>query len=259
MPKYPKKITLRKMKYPSPSGYVNIGKYIPPFEKVVNGFGFIGVVIEDYGSGKIMCNVCGKWFEQLPTHISHKHNLNAEEYKMKFGLLVSTALKSKKMRLAQSKIMQGMRASHPKHCYKFVKNNVWAGNRKDKPKAVESRNKYGVCDLQIAERIRNLAKELGKTPTLTDLSERYGAGFMTLLNSRYGSYVKLCHNIGLEANYSNFNPKYSREYFIEKASSNEPSTRILTINEGRAFYRYFKGGIKELRKIVNKIKARNEI
>ena len=38
MPKYPK-LKSRTIKYDSPSGYVHIGKYIPPFEKVKNGFG----------------------------------------------------------------------------------------------------------------------------------------------------------------------------------------------------------------------------
>jgi len=253
MPNYPLE-TLRKIKYDSPSGFVHIGKYVPPFEKVENGFGYNGVIVEDFKSGKLQCHICGEWFEQMAMHINHKHDLNGKEYKQKFGLLTSTALKSKKMRLTQSLIMQKLRGRNKSNRFKFEKKNLFAGNRKNKPKAVESRNKYGVCDLQIMQKVIELKKELGKTPTLTQLKDRYGGGFIFHLNKKYRSYVKYCYQIGLNPNYSNFNPKYSREYFIEKSMNKSPSIRIFTINESRALYKYFKGGIKELKVEVQKRK-----
>lgn len=251
MPHYPKTIS-KKIKYDSPSGYVSIGKYIPPFEKVKDGFGFMGVMIEDFESGKLQCSICGEWFETLPNHL-RSHNILSSDYKIRFGLLVSTALKSKKMRLRQSKIMQGLRWKNKSNRGSFKKNNSFAGNRKGKSKALESRNKYGVCDLQIMQKVIELKKEIGKTPTLTQLKDRYGNVFLTHLYKRYGSYIKYCNEIGMNPNYSNFNPKYNREYFIEKALSNEPSIRAFTSNEGRAFYKYFKG-INELKLIVKQLK-----
>lgn len=251
MPEYPK-VTDRKIKYNSPSGYVHIGKYVPPFEKVKDGFGFMGVIVEDFKSGKLQCHECGEWFEQLVSHIHPAHNLSCSEYKKKYGLLMSTALKSKRMRLRQSEVMQGMRKKHKKHRFKFAKNNDYAGNRKGIKKAVESKNKYGVCDLQIMQKVIELHNELGKTPTLTELKDRYGGAFLFHLHKRYGSYVAYCKKEGFIPNFSNYNPKYSREYFIEKALSNEPSFRIFTTNEARAFYRWFKS-IKELRKEIELI------
>lgn len=253
MPNYPK-ITSRKIKYNSPSGYVNIGKYIPPFEKNPTGYGFKGVLIEDSKTGKIQCSICGGWYEILNSHLTNIHKITDEDYKIKFGLLKSTALRSKRLRLIQSENMIRLRKSNPKYRTCFKRNNEWAGNRKDKPKAVESQNKYGVCRLQLIERILELKKELGKTPTLIDLKERYGDTLITNLHERFGSYIKLCEEIQLEPNNSNFNPKYSKEYFIEKALSNEPSFRIFTINEGRALYRYFPRGMRELKKIVKEMK-----
>jgi len=253
MPPYPL-IKDRKIKYDSPSGYVHIGKYILPFEKNDAGFGFKGVVIEDFKSGKLQCSICGEWFEQMAMHLNHKHNIDSKEYKKRFGLLLSTALKSKTMRLKQSEIMQKMRRSYRKHRIKFKKNNLFAGNRKGIKKAPESRNKYGVCDLQIMHKILELGEELGKTPTLTQLKERYGGGFIFHLHKRYGSYIKYCNEAGLNPNYSNFNPKYSREYFIEKANGKTPSIRLFTVNEGRALYKYFPKGINELKREVNKLK-----
>ena len=251
MPNYPT-LKSKSIKYDSPSGKVIIGKYIPPFEKNDIGFGFKGVILEDHASGKIQCYSCGKWFENLSTHIFFAHQLTASDYKRKFGLLQSTALKSKKMRLDQSKVMIKMRKSDAKHRYKFEKNNVFAGNRKDKPKAVESQNKFGVCDLQIMERLTDLAKDLKKTPTLIDIKERYGDGLIAIMSKRYGSYIKYCKDIGLDPNFSNFNPKYSKEYFIEKMLSNEASIRIFTENELRALYKYFKSQ-SELKENVKQI------
>jgi predicted transcriptional regulator len=74
-----------------------------------------------------------------------------------FGLSTSTALKSKKVRLRQSEVMVEMR-KQKKHRWRFEKNNSFAGNRKGKPKSVETVNKYGVCDLQIRDRILKLKK-----------------------------------------------------------------------------------------------------
>jgi len=251
MPNYPK-ITSRTIKYNSPSGRVVIGKYILPFEKNENGFGFKGVVVEDKVTGQLECSICGKWFNNLPTHL-RTHNITAPDYKRQFGLLQSTALKSHALRLAQSKVMSGMRRKHKKHRSCFAKNNEWAGNRKGIKKAEESKNKYGVCDLQIMDKVIELAKELKKTPTLIDLQKRYGGGFIFLLHKRYGSYVKYCREIGFEPCFSNHNPKYSRAYFIEKALSNEASVRIYTVNERAGLYKYVKGGILELKQIVNEV------
>jgi hypothetical protein len=253
MPNYPK-ITSKILDYDSPSGKVRIGKYIPPFENVKDGFGFMGVIVEDFVSGKLQCHLCGKWFETLPNHL-RKHEITGKDYKIRFGLLQSTALKSKKMRLKQSKIMQRLRKKNPQNNYKFTKNNSFAGNRKGIKKAVESKNKYGVCDLQIIERIINLKDELGKTPTLTQLSDRYGGAMIFHLSKRYGSYIKLCHDIGLTPNFSNFYPKYSKQYFIEKALNGEPTVRNFTVTESRNLYKYFKGGFRELKEIVNRIKG----
>lgn len=263
MPPYPKQVVLNKIKYESPSGFVNVGKYIPPFEKVKNGFGYMGVVVEDYESGKLQCHICGEWFEIFNFHLKNKHGINSNEYKERFGLSKSTALLTKKIRLKQSKVMIELNKTNPK-CFNrshfgFEKNNKFASNRKNKPKSAETKNKYGVCDLQIADRLLKLKDKLGKTPTLIDLKEEYGAAFIFHIHKRHQSYIKLCRQLKLEPNYSNYNPKYSKEYFIEKGLSNEPTHRILTINEGRYLYKYFKGGVKEWKKAIQEVKKKNGI
>jgi len=249
MPNYPI-VTSKEIDYPnSPSGKAIVGKYIPPFEENETGFGFKGVALEDLESHRLECCICGKWFENLSCHLrSHKNT--APEYKRRFGLLQSTALKSHRMRLIHSETMIKMRNGDKKHRWKFQRNNIFAGNRKGKKKAVESKNKYGVCDLQIMEKVIDMHKELGKTPTLIDLKNRYGEAFIYHLYKRYNSYVKYCNNVGFIPNFSNHNPKYSKEYFVKKAMDKEPSIRIFTESEGRNLYKYIKGGIPELKQLV---------
>ena len=50
MPEYPAIIS-NKIKYDSPSGFVNVGKYIPPFEKVKKGFGYKGALYKYFKGG----------------------------------------------------------------------------------------------------------------------------------------------------------------------------------------------------------------
>lgn len=252
MPSYPE-ITSKKIKYNSPSGFVHIGKYVPPFEKVKEGYGFMGVIVEDWNSEKLQCHICGKWFENIPTHLRHAHNITANDYKKNYGLLQSTALKSKRLRIRQSEVMQKLRGKNKANRHSFSKKNSFAGNRKNTKRAVEGRNKYGVCDLQIMQKVIELKKELGKTPTLTQLVKRYGCAFVFHLHKRYGSYVKYCQDLGFDANYSNFNPKYTKEYFIEKALSNEPTMRIFTLNEYAGLRRHF-GNLTNLRKFIKEMK-----
>ena len=248
MPHYPR-FTNKIMKYlEAPSGKVRIGKYVPPFEPVKEGHGFLGVVLEDVKSGFLQCHICGRWYGIFNSHLAKIHGTNSDEYRKRFGLSKSTALKSKKVRLRQSQVMIDMRKDNPKKFgRKFGIKNVFAGNRKDKPKSSETRNKYGVCNLQIMDRIILLKKKLGKTPTLIDLKEEYGGGFIFHIHKRYNSYVTLCRTLGFEPVTSNQNPKYSRQYFIEKALSNEASHRIFTQSESRNFYVYFPKGIEDLK------------
>lgn len=257
MPSYPLTV-VQKIKYDSPSGYANIGKYVPPFEEVEEGFGFKGVMIEDHESGFLQCHICGKWFEIFNSHLKSQHNMTSQEYREKFGLSKSTALRSKRLRLIQSKVMSDLRRNNPqKHTYKFKKNNYQASNRKDKPKSLETVNKFGVCDLQIADKILKLRDKLNKTPSLIDLKEEYGAGFIHHIHKRYSSYIKLCRQLGMKPITSSHNPKYSREYFIEKFLDEEPNHRLMTVTESRNMYKYFKDGIKELKQAVEKRRNKN--
>ena len=260
MPNYPKNTTST-IPYDSPSGEINIGKWLPPFKKLDKGFGFLGVLAEDVGTGKLQCHICGGWYEILTTHIFAKHKINSEKYHLKFGLLRDTALKSKRIRKLQSEFMVEARKTNPKRRMKFKKGNKESANRKGKPKAIESQNKYGVCELQIAEKIIQLRNKLGKTPSLTALIDEYGGTLSTNIHNRFGSYVKLVKKLGMIPVFSSKHRKYSKKYFVKKGveavkdGKKLKVEKIFGINEDRALSRYFpsrKSWEKAVLKVVNK-------
>jgi len=244
MPQYPT-TKLKTIKYNSPSGTININKWIPPFEKVKGGFGFTGVLAEDSKTGQLQCHVCGDWYELLTTHIFAKHNLTSLEYCERFGLLRSTALKSMRIRKLQSKVMLDMRKRNIKHRMKFKKGNLCSANRRGKPKAVEAQNRYGLCNLQVVDKITALKNKLGKTPALTEVIDEYGASMASLMHTRYAGYLKFIKEQGWTPVVSSRNPKYSKEYFIQlgvralKSGKKLIGKRLMTVSESRNIYNYF--------------------
>jgi len=244
MPEYPTQ-KLKTISYDSPSGKININKWIPPFEEVENGFGFVGVLAEDTGTGKLQCHLCGSWYELLTTHIWAKHEILSKDYSEMFGLFRNTALKSMRIRKIQSKVMLGMRKTHAKYRKKFKKGNVESGNRGGKPKAAEGQNRFGVCDLQVQDKIVKLRNKLNRTPALTELIDEYGGAFSTLIHNRYGGYLALLREYNWTPVHSSWNPKYSQEYFIkvgvDAVLSGEKliGSRIFSQNEERHVYTYF--------------------
>lgn len=237
---------LKKIAYDSPSGSINIGKWVPPFREVEGGFGFYGVLAEDSKTGQLQCHICGEWHEMLSAHAYPKHGLNTVEYQECFGLLRGTVLRTIRMRKLHSKVMTTLRKKYPWKCNrKFEKGNKEAGNRKGTEKAVESANRYGVCDLQMADKIIRLAAKLGKTPTLVEVLDEYGQGTVSVLYARYGSYIDYVRSLGMVANFSNFNPKYSKEYFVDKGVNEARLGNVVAVkkifneSEQRNLYKYF--------------------
>lgn len=150
--------------------------------------------------------------------------------------------------------------------YGFHKKNKYAGNRKGKPKARESQNKFGVCDLQIITKIITLSKKLNKTPSLTELKKEYGQSLISVMYERYGSYIKYCKKyLKMQPNFSSHNPKNKKEWKkqlikigIEQCSHLKKGEKLtitkMPTNEKRYIYKYFKSFNsykKQLKKVIN--------
>lgn len=247
---------LKTMKYDSPSGKIRIDKLIPPFMPVQGGFGFMGVTAIDVGTGKIQCHTCGQWHEQLGLHIFKAHGILSNAYREKYGLYKSAALQSDRLRAIRSQTMHKMRASHPKHRFKFKSRNGVASNQKGKKHPLARANRHGVCELQVADRIAKVAKKLGRTPGLLDLQKEYGGGFIGAIRVRYGSYIALVRRLGYTPLPSSHNPKYSKEFFVQKGvkavTKENKQLKLMHIfseSESRHIYRYC-GSWKKLQRAI---------
>lgn len=250
MPEYPQ-TKQKTISYDSPSGFINIGKWVPPFEPVVGGFGYVGVLAEDSVSGKLQCHECGGWYELLSAHAAAAHGLINGKYQEKYGLSRSTALKCMRVRKIQSAVIQKlqregkMAVGNNLGKSPIVKGNKYAANRKGKPKSVETQNKHGVCDVQMADRITQLATKLGRTPSLTEVIDEYGGGTASIIHSRYGSYITYVKKLGMTPLTSSYNPKHSRESLIQSGMNGVLNggkllaKKILTQSEQRKVYQIF--------------------
>lgn len=245
MPYYPT-TKIKTIKYDSPSGTININKWVPPFQKVEKGFGFVGVLAEDTKTGRLQCHICGAWYELLTTHIWAKHDLTSKEYCENFELFRSTALKSMRIRKIQSEVMFKMRRGHYKHRMKFKKGNKESANRKGLRKPIEGQNRFGLCDLQVKEKIMLLKDKLGRTPALTEVINEYGGGFSTLIHNRYYGYLKLIRSLNMVPVTSSYTPKFSKKYFVElgvnaviKDGKELIGRNILNQSEEKNIYNYF--------------------
>lgn len=273
MPAYPHKKQKTIIYEQAPSGYINIEKWEPPFLPVEAGYGFMGVLAEDSKTGELQCHCCGKWYELLSSHVFATHKMKAGEYQQKYGLLMSTALKSKRIRLMQSALMVelqkkgsmnvGNKKNRNGKRYGFTKKNEQAANRKGNKKALESQNKYGVCDLQITNKIIFLSKELGKTPSLVDIKKKYGGGLISIMHSRYGSYVKYCRNhLKMDPLFSRHNPRTKKDgqkYLLEigrkSIETGNPVVlkKLLSVCEQKNVYKYFGSFPKYKKQLLEKV------
>ena len=60
-----------------------------------------GIVEYDH-EGKPKCEICGKHFDRVISHVRQKHNMSALDYKLKFGLDTSKGICSEKSRKLSS-------------------------------------------------------------------------------------------------------------------------------------------------------------
>lgn len=166
--------------------------YKPPFNKIPEGegFGFEGVILKTPDGSKIQCHICGELFELLCIHI-RQHGMNVTEYRQKFQLARLTKLISPMRSEERSKAYisrysdEEMKAMREKG-QKAAKGKM---NGKGVPLSLETKNKRGSCPDQIIEKIKQLALELGHTPTQLEFNrQEYGERFLHLIKDTFGTY-----------------------------------------------------------------------
>ena len=182
-----------------------------PFMLATDGHGYLGVVMYDDVTDTVQCHICGKWFSNSGIHIAGKHKITSDEYKIRYGLTISTALcgvnVSKKL-----SVLTRDRMSKETMCNLLV-----IGRSKTRRKVrqvggltVARQNKFGLCELQIKARYEVVKKIVGKDPNFNDLN-RYDKKLAGAMSQR-GGLNKFREKIGVDS--SGARPKEDDGLFL---------------------------------------------
>jgi hypothetical protein len=159
------------------AGFNPVYKGVPPFTKVSNGHGYIGVLLEEENSGKLQCHVCGECALNLAKHLYHKHKeLNPTSYREKFGINKTTPLMSPQTLKKIKNNFLDLTEEKQKEIIARLKNNLTRLHKEGNYKKREAKgtsqmqNSFGTCPEQAKERFWKLYKELGRIPKNNELT-----------------------------------------------------------------------------------------
>lgn len=187
-----KKKTIR---YPeAPSGMVTFYNYKEPFMEYEAGFGFQGVLLMDASTGEVQCHPCGEWMDAINSrHLRGRHGITASEYKVEVGLNQNTALISEQHRDKLVRTGQA-RFKNLKKGGKKTKAQIAAitAGLKAYQASMEAKNNQATCPAQLIDRLKKLATELGRTPTVAECK------FFPTLLKVFGTWKEACLRAGLK-------------------------------------------------------------
>lgn len=164
-------------------GTVFIEKDKGPFRR--SGVSLLGALQYDQQRDEIKCHECGEFLRRLASHITKRHGINAREYKNKHGLNMSTRLGGVFVKMYGG--WPGLKLTRGQ--------NVGGKARHTTPASPESLNARNNCSLQLISRIRELAGQLGYTPTHKQLMGQGIHG--TALKAAFGSEATALRVAGL--------------------------------------------------------------
>lgn len=173
--------------------------------------GYKGVVLHDKEEDKILCSECGKWFFSLGKHLNSEHNMTADEYREKHGLYKSVALCSEKYSTQRSEVAQKALTgfSYKKRDSRITGKQQEEEHRKKrllssinaKKYKMMTKNRYGLCDAQIAARLL-IVRDMAGRRTIEDLTNRdfskYDINLYQAMRNKYGSFESACKSLGID-------------------------------------------------------------
>lgn len=186
-----------------------------PYQKVVNGSGYHGVLIKDKSTGKVQCHVCGKFYESIPLHSYQKHKLNAADYKLKYGFASTFPLCSVKVSKQRREKSMRDKMWELGGLEKYKKARL-AGLRKRHKQGgfslafVNSRN---ICNEQIYRRYMLISDKIGSLPSAKTI-RKYDPPLDGVIRSRFGSFNKFKLKFNLPANKRNERNPHSNDRIL---------------------------------------------
>jgi hypothetical protein len=130
---------------------------------VMSGHSILGALEYNQEQEVVKCHECGDWFKELGVHVFRAHGIKAATYKAERGISFGSSLSaigSRKLR-AKNLRRRGLVGKHT-----FKKGHQPHGNGSFSP---EVRNLHMTCKAQLMQKARDLAMQLGRTPTADEL------------------------------------------------------------------------------------------
>lgn len=205
-----------------------VTNYKEPLTETLNGHGYMGALRTTSDGLKLECHICGGLFTHLGRHVWMGHKITAEEYRVKFGLAKSTALvgeglrRELSMRLLEqrnnrsdeeNKAIEEKKRQNLKEYFSIQENrrNHFMGA------SLEQKNKHGKCPEQLKEKVVSLYNELGRTPSYSQFTDKYGKGFTYSIYQTFGGWKQLIKACGMPDRPSDrvYVKKYDKETLLE--------------------------------------------
>lgn len=142
----------------------NVYKYAEKAPFVRSGVSVSGGIEYDAARDFLRCHECGEFFQNLGVHIS-LHEMSQEQYREKHGISRATPLANTRLR----DIRRDAAVARQQH---KTGKQFCKGNKRQTSSSyitVELVNARGNCKLQLLEKLSELAKKLGRTPTAREL------------------------------------------------------------------------------------------
>lgn len=189
-------------------GIETLYKAYAPFIEADNGIGYKGVILHDTNTDKVMCDLCGEWFNSLSRHITSTHNKDVKSYKVERGLGITTPLCTKTVSQTfrsaaiktQSEKPGNMVSIRRKREYR---NPTYLENMKLGKNTMIHRNRFGLCPDQMALRYIVIALDNGKFPN-EGLIFNYDLVLWRNISRLYGNFPSFYKDIGLDPRESNY-------------------------------------------------------
>lgn len=175
---------------------LTLKNYKEPLKKVKKGyFGYQGCLLSTIDGTKVQCHVCGELFISLQAHAHQAHGLLSKDYKKKFDLAHTTALISEVEREKRKQITLKFFANATSEMKAEWRRRRIEGMKKRWNKGtyfkirLETKNKRGTCPDQLIEKIKEVERIKGRTPSLSEfIDETGGQRFKHLIFTTFGSW-----------------------------------------------------------------------
>lgn len=187
----------RIINYDSPTGKAFVGIYKEPFQKVVNGFGYFGVLMQTDNRTLVQCHECGKWFIWINSGHLKIHGYTQKEYNEKFGLNKTKSLLSDEQSyIREDKARKRNRMYSKEEKERLAKLIAVARKNREKQRlsqigkkhSTEYHNRFGTCEKQLKYRLLQYIKTYKDLPSRSKKGE--GGRICKAMVRRFGDLNK---------------------------------------------------------------------